>query len=107
MQKIIVIISVVMVLWSCQTEPDNLKLFDELVVSTNFDPETTFSAYTTYAIPTDTIGFVSEYRSERYYSGCSGLIITFIREKYWNRLWKIWMIGCITAWTEMKIRTWV
>ena len=59
MQKIFVIISVVMVLWSCQTEPDNLKLFDELVVSTNFDPEATFSAYTTYAIPTDTIGFVS------------------------------------------------
>ena len=72
MQKIFVIISVVMVLWGCQSEPDNLKLFDELVVSTNFDPETTFSAYTTYAIPTDTIGFVSEYKSERYHSGCAG-----------------------------------
>jgi Domain of unknown function (DUF4136) len=60
MQKLLVIISVVMVLWSCQTEPDNLKLYDELVVSTNFDPEATFSSYTTYAIPTDTIGFVSD-----------------------------------------------
>jgi hypothetical protein len=49
-----------MVMWSCQTEPDNLKLYDELVVSTNFDPEATFSSYTTYAIPTDTIGFVSD-----------------------------------------------
>ena len=59
MQKLFVIISVVTVLWGCQSEPDNLRLFDELVVSTNFDPEASFSAYTTYAIPTDTIGFVS------------------------------------------------
>ena len=59
MQKLFVIISVVTVLWGCQSEPDNLRLFDELVVSTNFDPEAIFSAYTTYAIPTDTIGFVS------------------------------------------------
>ncbi|HZB13752.1 MAG TPA: DUF4136 domain-containing protein [Chryseolinea sp.] len=60
LQKVFVIISVVMVLWSCQTEPDNLKLYDELVVSTNFDPDVTFSSYVTYAIPTDTIGFVSD-----------------------------------------------
>jgi hypothetical protein len=60
MQKILVIILAATVLWSCQTEPDNLKLFDELVVSTNFDPEATFSAYSTYAIPTDTIGMVSD-----------------------------------------------
>jgi Domain of unknown function (DUF4136) len=60
MQKLLVIISVVMGLWSCQTEPDNLKLYDEFVVSTNFDPEATFSSYATYAIPTDTIGFVSD-----------------------------------------------
>ena len=60
MQKVSVIIWAVLVLWSCQTDPDNLKLFDELVVSTNFDPEATFSSYATYAIPTDTIGFVSD-----------------------------------------------
>ena len=60
MQKIFVVICAVMVLWGCQTEPDNLKLYDEMVVSTNFDPEATFSTYKTYAIPTDTIGFVSE-----------------------------------------------
>lgn len=45
--------------WSCQTEPDSAKLIDQMVVSTNFDPEADFSVYTTYAIPTDTIGFVS------------------------------------------------
>src|SRR6187455_715592 len=59
MQKIFVIISVGAVLWGCQSEPDNLRLFDELVVSTNFDPDAIFSAYNTYAIPTDTIGLVS------------------------------------------------
>ena len=45
--------------WSCQTEPDSEKLIDQMVVSTNYDPEADFSAYTTYAIPTDTIGFIS------------------------------------------------
>jgi len=59
MQKIFVIISVGAVLWGCQSEHDNLRLFDELVVSTNFDPDAIFSAYNTYAIPTDTIGLVS------------------------------------------------
>ena len=45
--------------WSCQTEPDSAELIDEMVVSTNYDPNADFTAYTTYAIPTDTIGFVS------------------------------------------------
>lgn len=45
--------------WGCQTEPDSAKLIDDMVVSTNFDPEAEFGAYLTYAIPTDTIGFVS------------------------------------------------
>ena len=45
--------------WSCQTEPDSEKLIDQMVVSTNYDPEADFSAYTTYAIPADTIGFIS------------------------------------------------
>ena len=43
----------------CQPEPDDYKLHDELVVSTNFDPVANFGAYTTYSISTDTIGFVS------------------------------------------------
>jgi hypothetical protein len=60
MQKLLAIVLAGVVLWGCQTEPDNQKLFDELVVSTNFDPGATFSSYTTYAIPTDTIGFVSD-----------------------------------------------
>jgi len=45
--------------WSCHNEPDSEKLIDQMVVSTNYDPEADFKAYTTYAIPTDTIGFYS------------------------------------------------
>lgn len=46
-------------LFACQSEPDNLKLFDQLVVSTNYDTTAAFNSYTTYAISTDTIGFYS------------------------------------------------
>src|SRR5687767_7538518 len=48
-----------LLLCSCQQEPDNKRLFDQLVVSTNYDPQVRFGSYTTYAMPTDTIGFVS------------------------------------------------
>lgn len=44
---------------ACEPQLDNLKLMDQLVVSTNFDPEADFSEYVTYAIPKDTIGFVT------------------------------------------------
>jgi hypothetical protein len=45
--------------WSCRPEPDGAELLDELVVSTNYDPSADFSEYSTYVLPTDTIGFVS------------------------------------------------
>lgn len=48
----------------CRTEPDAEKLLDEFVVATNFDPDADFNAYVTYAIPTDTIGFVSNSSSD-------------------------------------------
>ena len=50
---------VVLLCWGCEPEPDNLKLLDQLVVSTNFDTAADFGTYATYALPTDTIGFVS------------------------------------------------
>ena len=50
--------------WACQTEPDSAQLIDQMVVSTNFDPDADFSAYATYAIPTDTIGFISNNSSD-------------------------------------------
>jgi hypothetical protein len=49
----------ILFLAGCHQEPDALKLYDELVVSTNFDESADFNSYATYAIPTDTIGFVS------------------------------------------------
>ncbi len=50
--------------WSCQPEPDSAELIDQMVVSTNYDPDADFSLYTTYAIPTDTIGFISNNSSD-------------------------------------------
>jgi hypothetical protein len=53
-------IAVLLGLVSCHSEPDSKKLFDELVVSTSFDPQAIFTNYKTFAMPTDTIGLVSE-----------------------------------------------
>jgi hypothetical protein len=47
---------------ACEQKPDNLRLLDEFVVSTNYDPDANFTTYATYAIPTDTIGFSSNNR---------------------------------------------
>jgi len=55
----VVSVGVLTFLWSCQPEHENLKLFDELVVSTKYDEEINFQTYSTYSIATDTIGFVS------------------------------------------------
>ena len=44
---------------ACEVPPDNRKLLDEFVVSTNYDTEADFRSYATFAIPTDTIGFAS------------------------------------------------
>jgi Domain of unknown function (DUF4136) len=46
-------------LWSCQPPEDTLRLLDDLVVSTSYDTEINFNAYTTYSLATDTLGFVS------------------------------------------------
>jgi hypothetical protein len=52
--------SLIALVCACQPEPDNAKLLDELVVSTNYDTEANFSEFTTYALPTDTLGFISD-----------------------------------------------
>lgn len=43
----------------CHPEPEAVKLIDQLAVATNYDPEADFTSYVTYALPTDTIGFIS------------------------------------------------
>lgn len=59
MKRIFIITAAVLSLWACQPEPDTLRLLDELVVSTNYDTDKDFTAYATYSMATDTIGFVS------------------------------------------------
>jgi hypothetical protein len=54
-----ILIGLTVLAMACEQKPDNLKLVDEFVVSTNYDPDAQFSSYTTYAIPDDTIGFSS------------------------------------------------
>ena len=44
---------------ACEQKPDNMKLVDQYVVSTNYDAEANFGSYATFAIPDDTIGFSS------------------------------------------------
>lgn len=44
---------------SCIPDPDNLRLLDDLVVETNYDTLSNFNSFSTFSIPTDTIGFFS------------------------------------------------
>lgn len=50
--------------WGCQPEPDSAMLIDQMVVSTNYDAEADFGAYATFAMPKDTIGFISNSSSD-------------------------------------------
>jgi len=59
MKKFAVFVLIVAGFVACQPEPDTVKLLDQFVVSTNYDPAVNFTSYATYAMPTDTIGFVS------------------------------------------------
>jgi len=45
---------------ACQQEPDPYRLLDQFVVTTNYDTLADFSAYATYTLPTDTIGFIDD-----------------------------------------------
>lgn len=59
MKRFLFFLAVLPALWACEPEPDNLRLLDQLVVSTNYDPDTQFADFGTYTIATDTIGYVS------------------------------------------------
>jgi hypothetical protein len=58
MKKLLFLLPVV-VLLGCEPPADTMKLLDQLVVSTTYDPDATFSQFTTYSMATDTIGFFS------------------------------------------------
>lgn len=78
MKKLLVVLFIATMLISCQSEPDNLLLLDELVVSTNYDPAAAFGSYATYAIPTDTIGFVSS-------SSNDTILVSSAQNRYYPR----------------------
>lgn len=46
-------------LFSCEPTPDEQKLFDQFVVSTNYETDINFGAYSTFSLRADTIGLVS------------------------------------------------
>jgi len=60
MPRLLTFIVGVVLLAGCQPQPENMKLLDELVVLTNYDTTARFTHYQTYAMSTDTIGFVSK-----------------------------------------------
>jgi hypothetical protein len=59
MRKLIGFLILAIALISCQPQPEPAQLYDQLVVSTNAAENVNFSNYATYAIATDTIGFLS------------------------------------------------
>jgi hypothetical protein len=60
MKSYLIILAAAVVFMGCRPEPEAVELVDRMVVSTNYDNTASFSAYATYAIPTDTLGFISE-----------------------------------------------
>lgn len=60
MRSFLIVIAAAIAFYSCRPEPEAAELVDQLVVSTNYDNTADFSSLATYAIPTDTIGFISE-----------------------------------------------
>lgn len=56
---ILVYAALLLAMTACETPIDGRKLVDEFVVITNFDTDADFSSYSTYALPTDTIGFLT------------------------------------------------
>jgi hypothetical protein len=58
MKKLVFLIPALVFL-GCEPPADTLRLLDQLVVSTNYDPDVNFSQYATYSMATDTIGFFS------------------------------------------------
>jgi len=59
MRKYLISVAMIVLAWGCEPKPDSKKLLDNFVVSTSYDAAADFTSYTTYAIPTDTIGFYS------------------------------------------------
>jgi hypothetical protein len=62
--SIIIMLAAFVCFAGCRPEPEAAELVDQMVVSTNYDKSANFRDYLTYAIPTDTLGFISERSSD-------------------------------------------
>lgn len=51
---------------ACEPQPAESELLDQLAVFTDYDTEIDFSAYTSYAIPSDTISLYSNATSDKF-----------------------------------------
>ncbi len=61
---IFLLMSASAVMINCEPQPDDLKLLDQFVISTNYDKGANFDSYKTYTIKTDTIGLISNHASD-------------------------------------------
>lgn len=59
MKKFPFILISIGILFACQQEPDMEERVKDMVVVTNYDTNTNFSAFSTFAIQEDTIGLIS------------------------------------------------
>lgn len=59
LSSLLLVTASVVALNGCEPPPDEIKLLDEFVVTTNYLSSAEFSNYNTYYLPTDTIGLVS------------------------------------------------
>lgn len=75
MRKLFIII-VLGSLLGCGTEPELTSIINDMVVLTNFDETVDYTQYTTYRMPLDTIGFVSNTSSQNYLTGNYPNLIT-------------------------------
>jgi hypothetical protein len=64
MKRLVPILLILPFFFACHPEPDSKQLIDQLAVATNYDANTDFSKYKTYAIATDTIGLISNKTSD-------------------------------------------
>lgn len=65
MRKLSIIV-VAFVVASCWTQPDINDLVNDMVVLTNYDTNADFNTFTTYTMPLDTIGLVSNSSTQQY-----------------------------------------
>jgi len=81
MNRFIILFGFAILFAGCEPEPDNLKLFDEFVVSTNFDDAADFANYEKFSLPVDTIGFISNRTTDTILTASQSSLVRPILQK--------------------------